>query len=71
MKTWPDFLLEALAAQHDPVMARDLFARYGGAFSATYRDAFAAATAVQDIATIEAMSADAGNWALTRTLPSP
>jgi glutamate dehydrogenase len=59
MKTWPDLLLEALAAAHDPIMARDLFARYGGAFSATYRDAFAAATAVQDIATLEAMSADA------------
>ena len=59
MKTWPDFLLEALAAVHDPVAARDLFARYGGAFSPTYRDAFPAATAVQDIATIEQMSADA------------
>ena len=58
MKTWPDFLLEALAAAHDPIAARDLFARYGEAFSPTYRDAFAAATAVQDIATIEAMSAE-------------
>ncbi len=59
MKTWPDFLLEALAVAHDPIAARGLFARYGEAFSATYRDAFPAATAVQDIATIEAMSADA------------
>jgi glutamate dehydrogenase len=58
MKTWPDLLLEALAAAHDPMAARDLFARYGEAFSPTYRDAFAAATAVQDIATIEAMSAE-------------
>jgi glutamate dehydrogenase len=58
IKTWPDFLLEALAAAHDPIAARDLFARYGEAFSPTYRDAFAAATAVQDIATIEAMSAE-------------
>jgi glutamate dehydrogenase len=59
MNTWPDFLLEALAVVHDPIATRDLFARYGGAFSATYRDAFPAATAVEDIATIEAMSADA------------
>ena len=59
MKTWPDLLLEALAVVHDPIAARDLFARYGEAFSATYRDAFPPATAVQDIATIEAMSADA------------
>ncbi len=58
VKTWPDLLLEALAAAHDPIAARDLFARYGEAFSPTYRDAFAAATAVQDIATIEAMSAE-------------
>ena len=28
MKTWPDFLLEALLAAHDPPAARDLFARY-------------------------------------------
>ena len=59
MKTWPDLLLEALAVVHDPIAARDLFARYGEAFSATYRDAFPPATAVADIATIEAMSADA------------
>src|SRR5262249_54340258 len=56
---WPDLLMEALALAHDPIAARDLFARYGEAFSATYRDAFPAATAVQDIATIEAMSAAA------------
>jgi glutamate dehydrogenase len=59
MKTWPDLLLEALAAAHDPVAARELFARYGEAFSATYRDAFSAAIAVQDIATIEQMSENA------------
>jgi glutamate dehydrogenase len=59
MKTWPDFLLEALLAAHDPPAARDLFARYSEAFSPTYRDAFSPATAVQDIATIEQMSAEA------------
>jgi glutamate dehydrogenase len=59
LKTWPDFLLEALAAIHDPGVARELFARYREAFSPTYRDAFAAATAVEDIATLEAMSAKA------------
>src|SRR3984957_13631770 len=59
MKTWPDFLLEALLAAHDPPAARDLFVRYSEAFSPTYRDAFTAATAVQDIATIEQMSVEA------------
>ena len=59
MKTWPDFLLEALLAAHDPPAARDLFARYSEAFSPTYRDAFSAASAVEDIATIEQMSTDA------------
>ncbi len=59
MKTWPDFLLEALLAAHDPPAARDLFTRYAEAFSPTYRDAFSAGTAVQDIATIEQMSSDA------------
>ncbi|MBV9971268.1 MAG: NAD-glutamate dehydrogenase, partial [Xanthobacteraceae bacterium] len=59
MKTWPDFLLEALLAAHDPAAGRDLFSRYSEAFSPTYRDAFSAATAVQDIATIEQMSAEA------------
>ena len=53
VKTWPDFLLEALLAAHDPPAARDLFARYSEAFSPTYRDAFSAASAVEDIATIE------------------
>src|SRR5262249_13195678 len=52
-------LLEALVAAHDPPAARDLFARYSEAFSPTYRDAFSAATAVEDIATIEQMSKDA------------
>jgi glutamate dehydrogenase len=59
MKTWPDFLLEALLAAHDPPAARDLFTRYAEAFSPTYRDAFSAEIAVHDIATIEQMSVEA------------
>jgi len=58
VKTWPDGLAEALAAAHDPVKARALFATYGGAFSAAYREAFTPATAVNDIAVIEALSSD-------------
>ena len=49
---------DALAAAHDPIAARALFARYGEAFSAAYRDAFRRRDAVQDIAAIEAMSAE-------------
>ena len=68
MKTWPDFLLEALLAAHDPPAARDLFARYAEAFSPTYRDAFTAATAV---AGHRHHRADVGGGAARRRLPAP
>ena len=42
VKTWPDRLIEALAAAHDPTTARALFNDYGGAFSAAYREVFLA-----------------------------
>jgi glutamate dehydrogenase len=58
IKTWPDSLIEALAVAHDPVKARALFASYGCAFSAAYREAFTPAAAVDDIAAIEALSSE-------------
>jgi glutamate dehydrogenase len=58
VKTWPDRLIEALNAGHDPAMARALFARYGTAFSAAYRDTFAPEAAVADIAAIEGLTAE-------------
>jgi glutamate dehydrogenase len=57
--TWTDRLREALAAAHDPAEAHALFATYGGAFSAAYRDVFTPAEAVADIAAIAAMSREA------------
>jgi glutamate dehydrogenase len=57
--TWTDRLREALAAAHDPAEAHALFATYGGAFSAVYRDVFAPAEAVADIAAIAALSPQA------------
>jgi glutamate dehydrogenase len=56
--TWSDGLLEALDAAHDPIKAHALFTDYGGAFSAAYREAFAPAAAVGDIAAIEALSSE-------------
>jgi glutamate dehydrogenase len=59
VKTWADELLEALEKVHDPVHARFLFSRYGKAFSPAYREAFNATVAVDDVAAIESLSADA------------
>jgi glutamate dehydrogenase len=58
VRTWPDELFEALRGAHDPVHARALYTKYGAAFSPGYRGAFDAAIAVDDIAAIEALSAD-------------
>jgi glutamate dehydrogenase len=59
VKTWSDELLEALQGVHDPAYARHLFSKYGQGFSPVYREAFAAAVAVDDIAAIESLSRDA------------
>ena len=58
VKSWSDRLEEALVRAHDPVDARALFAKYGNAFSAVYREAFDPGSAVGDIAAIEALSSD-------------
>ncbi len=56
VRTWPDALAEALALSYEPGRARQLFDRYGQAFSASYRDSYAPATAIDDIHTIESLS---------------
>jgi len=59
VKNWSDGLLEALDKVHDPLHARALFAKYGNAFSAVYRETFDPDVAMGDIAAIEALSSDA------------
>jgi glutamate dehydrogenase len=56
VRTWSDALRDVLAAQGGDVSVRALFARYGDAFSAAYRDAFDAEQAARDIAVFERLS---------------
>ncbi|MBO0757081.1 MAG: NAD-glutamate dehydrogenase, partial [Bradyrhizobiaceae bacterium] len=56
VRTWRDGLTDALAEAHEEKKARRLFDRYGNAFSAAYREAYAPETAVADIRAIEALS---------------
>ena len=56
VRTWTDALEEALSQVHEPVKARDLFARYGEAFSDGYREAYSPLNAVEDIRVIESLS---------------
>jgi glutamate dehydrogenase len=56
VRTWLDELAHALALTHDAAKAQALFQRYRGAFSAAYREAYPAATAVGDIRVIESLS---------------
>ena len=59
MKTWPDLLLEALAVVHDPIAAaRSVRALWRGIFGDLPRR-LSSRHRGRDIATIEAMSADA------------
>ena len=60
LRDWGDDLHDALRAAHDEDRAAELAARYGAAFPAGYRDRFAAAAAVRDIAAIEAARAGEG-----------
>jgi len=56
VRTWSDALSEALALAHDPLKAKQLFARYSSAFSAGYRDRYSPSAAIEDIRTIESLS---------------
>ncbi len=58
VRTWPDALAEALALAYAPDRAKRLAARYGKAFSASYREHYSPATAIEDIRTIEGLSAE-------------
>jgi glutamate dehydrogenase len=55
-RTWRDGLRETLAAKLGGARARELATRYGGAFSAAYREAFPAERAVADIEILERLS---------------
>jgi glutamate dehydrogenase len=58
VRTWVDALGEALAQAHEPGLARALLDRYRDAFAEGYRDLYAPAEAVADIAVIEALTAE-------------
>ncbi|MCB1492051.1 MAG: NAD-glutamate dehydrogenase, partial [Rhodobiaceae bacterium] len=58
VRTWEDNLRDALGHDRDPSEARAVFNVYDRAFSAAYKEAFPATTAVSDIAVIERLNAD-------------
>ena len=57
-RTWGDRLSGALAAAHDPGTANEFAARYRGAFSAAYREAYSPEVAVNDIHTLQRLTAE-------------
>ena len=54
-RTWNDRFGDALVGAEGPEKGAELFARYGEAFPTSYREAFPATTAVEDIEHIEAL----------------
>ncbi|HRK24229.1 MAG TPA: NAD-glutamate dehydrogenase [Beijerinckiaceae bacterium] len=58
VRTWGDTLKTTIETTHAPDVAETLLARYGSAFSAGYREAFAPAEALADIAILENLSAE-------------
>ena len=58
VRTWTDALAETFAATHDPEQTRTLLQKYGQAFSAGYRDAYAPEAAIADIRVIDGLTAD-------------
>lgn len=56
VQTWADALSIALLDTAKGRQARALAAKYAGAFSAAYREAFATENAIEDIATLENLS---------------
>ena len=66
-RTWSDALDDALAGQHEPLVAQEIGARYGEAFSVAYQETFPATEAVDDIAIIDQLTA--GHPLAIRFLP--
>ena len=58
VRTWGDGLGEELARSQEPGRARKLFERYRKAFSASFRDRYSPEIAVDNIRTIESLSAE-------------
>jgi glutamate dehydrogenase len=58
VRTWVDALGEELARTQEPGRARRLFERYRKAFSASFRDRYSPEIAVDDIRTIEGLTAE-------------
>lgn len=58
VRTWADGLKDALAHAKGDVKARQSAERYADAFGAAYRENFAAAQALEDIAILDTLSAD-------------
>lgn len=58
VRSWSDAFSEALHRNFEPARARELQARYGEAFSASYRGAYAPETAVNDLRAMESLSAE-------------
>ena len=58
VRTWVDALGEELARTQEPSRARHLFERYRKAFSASFRDRYSPETALDNIRTIESLSAE-------------
>jgi glutamate dehydrogenase len=57
IRSWADALSDALALAYEGAKAKQLYARYYRAFSASYREHYPPATAIEDIRTIEGLSA--------------
>jgi glutamate dehydrogenase len=58
VRSWIDDVEEAIGAGHDAKEARALFTRYRDAFPIDYREVYPPATAIADIAVVEALTAE-------------
>ncbi|MBI4274172.1 MAG: NAD-glutamate dehydrogenase, partial [Rhizobiales bacterium] len=58
IRTWTDALLDVLRESNDPARARELFVRYGEAFSAGYQEDYTPAIALGDIGVLEMLSSE-------------
>ncbi|MEJ7771188.1 MAG: NAD-glutamate dehydrogenase, partial [Geodermatophilaceae bacterium] len=68
-RNWSDDLLDELLAVQSPGKARQLHAKYVGAFSDGYKDDFSAAEAIEDIARLETLHGRDGAMDLALRTP--